>query len=727
MMGSCFNNRRMLLRLIGSLLCLLTFATLASAFVAPDANAQEETEDEVVIFVLDLSGSMNEPFDAGRTKLDAAKAAFVEAFANVSSNALVGLRTYGDLIPATTPEAREPSCTQDTRLVTPVAQLERSELIRQVQGFTALGDTPIGLALERAGQDIPEGATGTIVLFSDGRDECFDADLDGDPLVGPSFGNDPCATAREVASSASVSRIVTVGFSTDAVAEAELRCIAEATGGAYTSIETSEDARDVLPELLVELSAPREAERLVGREIAGTPTREDAPELLRLDAVNAEQVLYTDTIDMGSERWYHVESYGPEGGTFTATVFGLPPEADIEFDMAVVVPKLNRRFFTDHGEPNAGLPARPSASIRCTDCLISNGPYEVFFVVSLKATSGTSLRGTYELEVVTAGPGFGGPSISCTEPQECWYPQAINDRRTAIAAAKSEIDSFTGTEASDALIAKRDDLAEDTVESQEAVTAAQVRLEELNEILTTAPEPGVSWRLPLFMLLGGVGLGLAPLGKLKRKPKEPSDDEQPLESTAEQDPVRAQAPDVSVAAQESSVVVENEVVGPPGVSLPLTPTPPAKPGKHKWDAELEAAKEALAQQRPANPTVDEVPVETGPFIPTVSFETADTGASEPDAAASAPIALGASTEPAGGAFTPEQHAAAKAEAERRVAAAAAAAAAEEQVAAPAEAAPPPTAGPPPGWYKDPAAEAEFRWWDGTTWTVNTSADGQGTP
>jgi uncharacterized RDD family membrane protein YckC len=30
--------------------------------------------------------------------------------------------------------------------------------------------------------------------------------------------------------------------------------------------------------------------------------------------------------------------------------------------------------------------------------------------------------------------------------------------------------------------------------------------------------------------------------------------------------------------------------------------------------------------------------------------------------------------------------------------------------------PPPSALPPPGWYPDPAAQSEFRWWDGARWT-----------
>ena len=100
---------------LGALLALVPL------FGVPSAAAQDNSSDEVLILVLDLSGSMNEQFDAERTKLDVAKAAFIEAFSNVSPNAQVGLRTYGDQIEPTTPANREASCTSDTRVVSPVA------------------------------------------------------------------------------------------------------------------------------------------------------------------------------------------------------------------------------------------------------------------------------------------------------------------------------------------------------------------------------------------------------------------------------------------------------------------------------------------------------------------------------------------------------------------------------------------------------------------------------
>ena len=103
---------------------------------------------------------------------------------------------------------------------------------QEVAGFVARGDTPIALALEQAVADIPDGTLADIVLFSDGRDECWDADLNGDAAAGPSFGRDPCEVAREIGGQAhlKIQKIDTISFQAES-AEEQLRCIAEETGG----------------------------------------------------------------------------------------------------------------------------------------------------------------------------------------------------------------------------------------------------------------------------------------------------------------------------------------------------------------------------------------------------------------------------------------------------------------------------------------------------------------
>ena len=597
--------------------------------------------------------------------------AFVEAFANVGENARVGLRTYGDQIEPTAPEGREASCTSDSRLVTPVAPLQREELIGQVQNFAALGDTPMGLAIEQASRDIPAGSTGTIVLFSDGRDECFDADLDGDPLSGPSFGEDPCETAKAVtAGDSAVDRIVTVGFGADSAAETELRCIADSTGGDYTAIVTPEDARNVLPELLVQLSAPREAQRLVGRAIRGSETTDSAPDLVRLDEIGAERVLYTDTIDMNSKRMYRMAEYGPEGGTFTATVFGLPETLGIEFDMRIFVPELDERFFQgQHGDFDAGNPARPTASIRCTDCQITGGPYEAFFVVTLDAAD-NNLEGTFELEILTEGPGFGGPTTSCSAPQACFYPQEIIDRTAQLEEIREELAGGTPDLAPQDLIDERDRLLAESAEAQAQYEAAEARSDEIAARLPLAPAKSNSYTVPFLMMLVGAGLAFAPWQKLARSPKE--DDEGDGDDAKSDDADTDAAPKKSKrrrrgketnaddAPQEQTTAAAGEITDDSsepvrtGPTLDVGPPPAVSPNRvssgNSWDAELEAAKAALAQQRPDRPqrTDADSPIEP-------------VAAAEPVADFPMPAAP---DQTISGQFTAAQHAAAKVAAEK---------------------------------------------------------------
>lgn len=597
----------------------LALALVAITMVIPTnvAAAQDEDPDppeddqattvvppQVVIFVIDLSGSMNEPFDDERSKLDVAKDAFAEAFTNISPTAFVGLRVYGDQFPATAPGARAQNCAEDTRLVVPITELDRELLIEEVQSFDATGDTAIGLALRAANDDIPDGALGTVVLFSDGRDECFDADLDGDPAVGPSFGEDPCEVAKDIAGEGvdlRIDRVETVGFRADEAAELELRCIADSTGGSYTPIETPEDARELLPELLAEISSPREAERLGGTPIDGTPTQEGAPDLERLDTGTGDG-RYVDTIDMNSEKWYRFAEYGPGGGTITATAFGLPSQEGITLGLRMYLPETDQTFFADRSDENAGLPRRPTASVRCPGCSVSGGPNEVYWIVNL-STENPALGGTYDLELLTEGPAFGGLSTSCEEPQECWYPPQIAAISQQLAEVQAQYDEQLAATVPDALVAERDELVENiealraerdgadeqVSAAESAADAALARAADLARQVDEIGGDSSSFGLPL--ILGAVGV-LAAVGSLAiGRRKETAGVSAPLEDATTSAVIGRVSP-VEDAEGEDSI----ERFGPEG-----HPTPPTRPER---DPDPERATEPPAA---TDPTRVEIP------------------------------------------------------------------------------------------------------------------------
>ncbi|WP_369145297.1 hypothetical protein [Streptomyces sp. R44] len=110
-----------------------------------------------------------------------------------------GLRVYG--------ADRTSGCT-DTRLAKPVAPLDRAGLKAAVAALTPKGDTPIGLSLRKAAEDLPAPPPGaitirTILLISDGEDTC------GTPQ--------PCEVAAELAHQGIGLRIDTydVGFANE--------------------------------------------------------------------------------------------------------------------------------------------------------------------------------------------------------------------------------------------------------------------------------------------------------------------------------------------------------------------------------------------------------------------------------------------------------------------------------------------------------------------------------
>ncbi len=189
------------------------------------ASAQEDEPPEgAMLIILDASGSMNDLDQDGVPFFEKAKDAVLELIAALPDGMLVGLRVYGHREPNTDPVR---GC-RDTELVAPVAPLDRAAIRNAIEGLEASGYTPIGLSLQEAAADLPETGPRSIVLISDGEDTCAPPD--------------PCRVAEELYGGLFDVRIETVGFliDTGSAAEQQLRCIAESTGGQYTTVESAD-------------------------------------------------------------------------------------------------------------------------------------------------------------------------------------------------------------------------------------------------------------------------------------------------------------------------------------------------------------------------------------------------------------------------------------------------------------------------------------------------------
>ncbi|MGL5809489.1 MAG: VWA domain-containing protein [Nocardioides sp.] len=205
--------------------------TAVAAEGKPHQKASQDTGSLLV--VLDASGSMLRPDARGQTRMVSAKRAIAAVLAKVPAQTPLGIRVFGT---GAAPTRSRAACT-DSRLLVPIRRDSAERAITQVAGVRASGWTPIGFALERAAGDLraTKDPFGTVVLVSDGVDECY-----------PGFGPEPCAVARSVSSPAVRLRVHTIGFTVDDEAREQLRCIARVTGGRYSDAADADSLADAL-------------------------------------------------------------------------------------------------------------------------------------------------------------------------------------------------------------------------------------------------------------------------------------------------------------------------------------------------------------------------------------------------------------------------------------------------------------------------------------------------
>ena len=153
----------------------------------------------------------------------AAKAALNALVDELPDDAKVGLRIYGSQVSGT---GKTEGCA-DTKLVSPVAPLDRAGLKASIDAITPRGFTPIGRSLQEAAKDLGTAKQKTVVLVSDGGDNC----------APPA----PCGVARDLAKGGVALKIQAVGFQVKAGARRQLQCIADAGGGRYVDADNAQE------------------------------------------------------------------------------------------------------------------------------------------------------------------------------------------------------------------------------------------------------------------------------------------------------------------------------------------------------------------------------------------------------------------------------------------------------------------------------------------------------
>jgi Ca-activated chloride channel family protein len=268
----------MIKRRLSAILLGLPAAILTLGPVPARADEPTSGEPPKVELVLDVSGSMRANDIGGRSRISVAQQAFNEVVDALPDETQLGIRVLGATYRG---KSRTEGC-QDSQQLVPVGPVDRTAAKAAIATLRPTGFTPVGLALRGAAQDLGTGATTRrIVLITDGEDTCAPPD--------------PCDVARELAAQGTHLVVDTLGLAPDEKVRRQLLCIANATGGTYTSAQTPEDLTNRIKQLVdraKDTNAPAPAIVAGGNDCAKAPLL--APGV------------YTDRERFEEHRWYRV-------------------------------------------------------------------------------------------------------------------------------------------------------------------------------------------------------------------------------------------------------------------------------------------------------------------------------------------------------------------------------------------------------------------------------------
>lgn len=225
------------------LILLITVSTaMLSAIAAnytystPDEyklNEKEvESSGEKLLFILDLSNSMNEKLGA-KTKLEVALNTMKETLPLIPKNTAVGLRVYGHRTGFTPKQ----SCTA-SQLISPIEPDNAHNIYSRLNTLSAVGWTPITYSLKQAAfldfADITSKKR--IILISDGGENCDES---------------PCDFVIELQKHRDDIRIDVIALAIgDRDANNQLKCVALVTSGKFYNANTAAELKNSLQDSL---------------------------------------------------------------------------------------------------------------------------------------------------------------------------------------------------------------------------------------------------------------------------------------------------------------------------------------------------------------------------------------------------------------------------------------------------------------------------------------------
>ncbi len=262
--------------------------------------------ERAVQIVIDASRSMWGRMD-GEPKMAVARNILLDAADWLPRDLDVALRAYGSVSPS---EANDCS---DSELLVPFGSDDRAELRTAVTALKPRGQTPIALALQRAGEDFADlEADRAVVLVTDGIESC---------------GGDPVDTARSLAETGVTVHVIGFGLGNEKDEDmAGLEAIAGAAGGRFVTAGSAAELRKALEATVGTQFRVLDGETVVAESMLGNEERIFLPGgsyRVELDSVPPYAVPLTleprDALSLTLEKAAGSFSFSEQRGALEAT------------------------------------------------------------------------------------------------------------------------------------------------------------------------------------------------------------------------------------------------------------------------------------------------------------------------------------------------------------------------------------------------------------------------
>ena len=190
----------------------IVWFVLLALFAGPAIAAEK------FVLVLDASGSMWGKID-DKTKVEIARSTVADMLGSWNADNTIGLVAYG--------HRRKGDCNDIETLIEP-GPLDRARFLATVNGLNAKGMTPLSAAVKHAAGILKSTEQkATVILVSDGEETCK---------------LDPCEVGKELERSGVDFTAHVIGFDvSDPTQQAQLRCLAENTGGRYFNARNADE------------------------------------------------------------------------------------------------------------------------------------------------------------------------------------------------------------------------------------------------------------------------------------------------------------------------------------------------------------------------------------------------------------------------------------------------------------------------------------------------------